>query len=118
MTVGDKIRKKVEMYSDVDVSKCSPNNDLQVEDRGLEPLTSCMPCKRSIPRNAAKQRFPAFLTFHSLEELQESQSLKGFCCNFCCKSRKVAERRSRSVNWLPSLVRVVLGHLLGEAPLG
>ena len=24
-----------------------PNHDLRVEDRGLEPLTSCMPCKRS-----------------------------------------------------------------------
>jgi hypothetical protein len=27
--------------------KSLPCKDLRVEDRGLEPLTSCMPCKRS-----------------------------------------------------------------------
>ena len=26
---------------------CLRCKDLRVEDRGLEPLTSCMPCKRS-----------------------------------------------------------------------
>ena len=54
MTVGDEIRKKIEMTSDVDVSKCLPYRDLRVEDRGLEPLTSCMPCKRSHPAKCRK----------------------------------------------------------------
>jgi hypothetical protein len=62
-----------------------------VADRGLEPLTSCMPCKRSLPQ---KQRFPAFSTFHRLRESQEFSRFTGILLQLLNSGHRALSRRN------------------------
>jgi hypothetical protein len=59
VTVGDETQKRVEIIQYIYVYKPLPAHGLGVKDRGLELLTSCMPCKRKNVDLQQLERFPA-----------------------------------------------------------
>ncbi len=99
----------------VAVSPCDFSAFL-VEDRGFEPLTSCMPWKRANPRFAANTSGFRHLRHRIFyRNPRNRQGFQGFCCNFCCKSRAWAA--SRPSQWMASPPPSVYSSFISSARL-